>query len=248
LSLIDEALKRAREQAARQDAAKRDAQYRQVPAWAPPSRRSVSPAVIGGVIAFCAAAGLGVGLYLGRPHKPAEPEAAMAAMTAASPTPADSPAEPAGPLPARVEESPAAPAEATPQLPDETRTEARTETRTTPEPAAETPAAPEAPAAPATPAPVTVPVDTSPTPEPTATPPEPAPAPEVRNYVREMPLPDGGSLRLDGVAFSSSQPVAVINGRVVGKGEAIEGFTVTLIESKHVVLSRAGLTVHLTLP
>jgi hypothetical protein len=74
-----------------------------------------------------------------------------------------------------------------------------------------------------------------------------APAAEVRTYVREVPLPDGGTLRLNGIAFSSSQPVALINDRVLSKGESYQGFTVTDIQANVVELQGNGMTVRVSL-
>jgi outer membrane biosynthesis protein TonB len=244
LSLIDEALKRARQEAARQDAAKRDAQYRQVPVWSPPSGgRSSNAVLIGGIVALCVAAGLGLGLYLGRSPR-AETTPPKTAEEVATPT-TPGPIE-AAPPPATFEESPRPALVPTP-APTPWSEIATVTPVPTPRPVPMPTPAPVAPEAVPAPVESATPSATEPTPTPAFTPPTPAPA-EVQSYVREMPLPNGGSLRLDGVAFSASQPVALINGRVITKGESIEGFLVSLIEAKHVVLSRPGLTVHLTLP
>jgi len=99
------------------------------------------------------------------------------------------------------------------------------------------PPVPEPTPAPAAPEPV-------PTPEPT---PEPTPAPEIRTYIREIPLPEGGSLRLNGIAFSATQPVALINDKVLAKGESYQGFMVTDIQSNLVELRNNGTIVRVTL-
>jgi len=104
-----------------------------------------------------------------------------------------------------------------------------------------------------TPAPVVVaPTPAPPTPEPeplpTPTPePTPAPVPEIQTYVREIPLPEGGSLRLNGIAFSATQPVALINDKVLAKGESYQGFLVTDIQANLVELRNNGTIVRVTL-
>ena len=57
-----------------------------------------------------------------------------------------------------------------------------------------------------------------------------------RNYVREVALPSGGRLSLDGIVYSEENPAAVINGRVVRTGSFIEGFEVVRIRSDRVEL------------
>jgi hypothetical protein len=236
VSLIDEALRRARQEAARQDASRREERYRQVPVLPPMARRSSSPrpALIGAAVALCVVAGIGIGVMLGG-RKAGEPAPVL--------TPAPAPA--AAPLPT-VPEKPAAIVEEVPQP--------------TPEPSlpAPTPAPParEVPviqAEPVNPLPSLDPSPPPPAPEPTPqapapeTAPESAPAVEVRTYVREVPLPDGGVLRLNGIAFSAAQPVALIDDRVLGKGESYQGFTVTDIQTNVVELQGNGMTVRVSL-
>jgi hypothetical protein len=229
LSLIDEALRRARQQAAHQDAAKRDEAYRHVPVLPPmASRRSsgLSPALIGAAVALCVVAGVALGIYLGRGSSP-EPQPRVAE---AAPPPAP---VPAAPEPQRL----VAVVEETPE-PEPTPTP-------TPEPtpapvfAAPTPTPPPPPEPEPSPEPVPTP---TPTPEPA-----PTPVPEVRTYVREVPLPDGGSLRLNGIAFSAAQPVALINDKVLAKGESYQGFLVTDIQANLVELRNNGTIVRVTL-
>lgn len=57
-----------------------------------------------------------------------------------------------------------------------------------------------------------------------------------RNYVREVTLPSGGRLSLDGIVYSEENPAAVINGRVVRTGSFVEGFEVVRIRSDRVEL------------
>jgi hypothetical protein len=68
-----------------------------------------------------------------------------------------------------------------------------------------------------------------------------------REYSREVTLPGGGKLALSGIAFSEHQPVAVINGRVVGLGEVVSEFTVARIQPDRVELRGRGLSIFLLL-
>lgn len=230
MSLIDEALRRARQEAARQDAAKRDAQYRQVPAYAPPQRQGFPPALIGAIVALCIVAGMGIGIFLGR-DRTIEPAPAE------TPAPAESPAPLAAEPPSRpvlvTEETPAEPVPTPTPIPEETPV--RQEVPAAEAEPLEPPPAPD-------PAPVEVPETPAPTPEPA-----PAPAAETRSYVREVPLPDGGTLRLNGIAFSAAQPVALIDDKVLAKGESYQGFVVTDIQANLVELRGNGMTVRVTL-
>jgi hypothetical protein len=61
-------------------------------------------------------------------------------------------------------------------------------------------------------------------------------------YSGEVPIPGGGTLHLNGVAFSD-HPVAVIDGRVVAPGEVVQGFTVVAIERGQVRLQGYGMKV-----
>lgn len=244
MSLIDEALRRARQQAASQDAARRDEQYRQVPVLPPMASRrdrSVKPTLIAAAVAFCVVAGIGIGVLLGRGGS----EDRTAAATTPAPIETAPPVE--TPRPAIVvEETPEpTPVPLTPTPTPERHPEEPP--RQPPQPPQEVPVTAAEPVNPppaldATPAPIPAPALT-PEPEP-ATPP---PAPEVRTYVREVPLPDGGTLRLNGIAFSSAKPVALINDRVLGVGESYQGFLITDIQAGMVELQGNGMTVRVSL-
>jgi hypothetical protein len=67
-----------------------------------------------------------------------------------------------------------------------------------------------------------------------------------QTYVDEVPVPGGGSVKLNGIVFSSDQPIAVLDGRVMGPGEVVQGFTVLAIESGRVKLQGHGATVYLS--
>jgi outer membrane biosynthesis protein TonB len=217
LSLIDEALRRARQEAARQEALKREDGYRHVPVLPPmASRRSspLRPALIGALVILLVIAGVALGIYLGRGSSP-EPESRIA----------EAPLTPEPERPATVVEPTPEPTPAPTPTPKPV---------VIPTP---TPAPPPLPLPEPTPAP-------EPTPEPTPTPP---PAPEIRTYIREVPLPDGGSLRLNGIAYSATQPVALINDKVLARGESYQGFLVTDIQSNLVELRHDGTIVRVTL-
>jgi len=258
MSLIDEALKRARQEAARQDEAAREQRYRQVPVipgLRPPARRSWLLPVLLAIIAACLLVGVGLGLALsgrdGDEQRAAVPPPATTPLQPSAQTPA--PAEVAAPpIPAAAEEKPAPPVVVEEAL----------EPRPAPEPAApparpvqsEEPAItdmrqreielrptresePPAPAAPA-PAPATPAPSTPATPEPVA----PAPVAEtgqVRTYQQELPLAGGGTLRLNGIAFSD-RPVALFGDKVVAPGESVAGYKVVAIEARRVRLEGQG--------
>ncbi|HWM94760.1 MAG TPA: hypothetical protein VN493_28665 [Thermoanaerobaculia bacterium] len=244
MSLIDEALRRARQEAARQDAVKRDDRYRHVPVLPPMATRkkSLGPGLIGAAVAFCIVAGIGIGMFLGRGDAPeSQPSSPPVSTPAPSIPPSETPQ-----LPVALEEETPEP----PQTPE-----------ATPEPEPE----PEPPAPVPTPEPgpqqipaaeqeqldpppvIDPPPPPAPDPTPTPAPPAPAPEPEVRTYVREVPLPDGGTLRLNGIAFSATQPVALINDKVLARGEGYQGFIVTDIQPNLVELRGNGMTVRVSL-
>ena len=260
MSLIDEALKRARQEAARQDEAARELRYRQVPVipgLRQPARRSwLLPAII----VACLVVGIGIGLFLsGRrgedqraavPPPPAAPAAApvppqppiegpQEAETVPAPVPLPSPPVPvieeeAAPPPV-AEEQPARAEE--PSIADMRQREIELNPAP-PRPQSEPEATRESEPAPAAPAPA-----------PLA--PEPAPAPAVagqeRIYQQEMPLPGGGSLRLNGIAFSD-QPVALFGDKVVAPGETVSGYKVVAIEARRVRLEGPGGVVVVEMP
>jgi len=232
LSLIDEALRRARQEATRQDAAKRDEAYRHVPVLPPmASRRSspLRPALLGAAVALLVVGGVALGIYIGGGGRggSAEPEPRVAEAPSVAPVP--------------VPEPPERPVAVMDETPEPTPAP---EPKPTPAPVVVIPTpAPPAPEPEPLPTPIPTP---APTPEPT---PEavPTPVPEVRTYVREIPLPEGGSLRLNGIAFSAAQPVALINDKVLAKGESYQGFMVTDIQANLVELRNNGTIVRVTL-
>jgi hypothetical protein len=263
MSLIDEALKRARQEAARQDEAAREQRYRQVPVipgLRPRPRRNWLLPV---VIVACLLAGLGLGLALsGRggddqraavppPAAPPQPSTPVPQETpaAAAPEPVEAQAAP----PVVVEEKPAPPPAPEPAAPpaklapteepaiaDMRQREIELRPTREPEPPAPTAPAP----APVAQAPAPVPSPETAAPAPTA----PAAATgQVRTYQQEMPLAGGGTLRLNGIAYSE-QPVALFGDKVVAPGESVAGYKVLAIEAKRVRLEGQGGVVVLEMP
>jgi hypothetical protein len=229
MSLIDEALKRARQEASRQDAAAREARYARVPTYVAPVRRSRSW-LLPGIVAACLVVGAAAGVVISR-----SPQAGPHPLT---PSPAPPPA-----LPGRG----GTPAEVVAKI------EEKVEEKAVETPAAEEPVAPkpleqkpvieaqrvEVPKLAPIPAP---PLPVSPMPiapiGPVVDLPQ-SPPPEPRSYVREVPVDGGAVLRLNGIAFSD-KPVALFGDKVLAPGESVGGFTVVEIEVKRVKLQGPG--------
>jgi hypothetical protein len=251
MSLIDEALKRARQEAARQDEAARELRYRQVPVIPglrqPARRRWLLPVVI----AACLLAGIGIGLGLALsrggggedqraavpppPSAPLQAEAVPAPSVPEAPPPAPVPVVEEEPAPPVVEEKPPVPEAAAPPAQPVQEEPAVADMRqreivlnpTAPSPSAE--------------------------PEPAPSAPEPAPVPvitedgQTRTYQQELPLAGGGTLRLNGIAFSD-RPVALFGDKVVAPGESVAGYKVLAIELRKVRLEGQGGVVVVELP
>ncbi len=69
----------------------------------------------------------------------------------------------------------------------------------------------------------------------------------AESYVQEYPLPNGSAIELGGIAWSETGPFALINGRVVGPGSIIEDHTLERIRPGHVILTGAGRRIRLSL-
>ena len=266
MSLISDALKKARQEAARQDALRPGVPYA-LGKTESPVRRSPWMSLLAGLGAGCLLAGVVFALAWfagwGPFHKPAaETRVAAAPALPSAPAPLVVPQPVAAP-PIPVS-PPAAPPQARPETPATSTAPPREPVRRELEaprsipqlqelparrPAQEAapPAAP-APAPPAEPErPVAAPVQTAPapaTPSPTAG--DSGSLEDGKVYVGEVPVPGGGKVRLNGIAFSQDQPVAVLDGRVMGPGESIGGFTIVAIESGRVKLQGHGATVFLS--
>ena len=75
----------------------------------------------------------------------------------------------------------------------------------------------------------------------------PRPSPERRDVARgEIAVP-GGKIELGGIVYSETNPVAVLNGHVVGVGAYVEGFLVVAIDENRVELKNDQRTIVLTL-
>ena len=68
-----------------------------------------------------------------------------------------------------------------------------------------------------------------------------------RTYLGEVTLPGGPKIELGGIVFSESNPVALINGRVLGPGAVVEEFTIISILPDRVGLKGRGVTIFLAL-
>lgn len=271
MSLISEALKKARQEAARQDALRPGVPYA-VGAVEPPQRRNPLLPLLAGLGAGCLLAGLlfggawiaGVGPF-DQPSRdretqvqvaqaPAVPVEPTAAPQAATPAPAPVVTEIASPAPTPppvaatpVPEERPQPVEAPPAPPVE-QPVIRLEPHVAPAPAPAPVEEERPPVLVAEPSPVPPTLQAQPVPP---RPVVPAPAipgglEEGKVYTGEVPVPGGGSLKLNGIAFSQDQPIVVLDGRVMGPGEVIQGFTVVEIQSDRVKLQGHGTTVFVT--
>ena len=266
MSLINEALRKARLEAARQDAAGRGISYptiareRRRPPLAPILTAVILLAAAGGIFYWLGTRSAREGVEIGEAREtaamaPAEPVAGKATAPARVTT------EPSATAPAAVPPSETVPAPRDPApAPVETRSrpappvpDPRPEPAATAEPIARSTPPATIPADP-TPAPVetepetaepieppAAPADTPVTPSTAATepPPETA-APVSETFVREASIPGIGQLRLGGIAWSERQPFALINGRVVGPGDRIQGLQVAAVNRGEVVLRAEG--------
>jgi hypothetical protein len=66
-------------------------------------------------------------------------------------------------------------------------------------------------------------------------------------FAGEMPLPEGGKITLDGIVYSETNPVAVLNGKILPPGAEVDGYTITRIDPDKIELERDGKSVSLTL-
>jgi hypothetical protein len=258
MSLISDALKKARQEAARQDSLRQNLPYA-VGTVDAPERRSTLIPILAGLGAGCLLAAVIFGIVYAagwgpfartpkeavqvaeatQPAATSEPVPTVASTPApqpvieerSSPAPTPTPAPPVAPTP-RPQATPAPVRTAPPVA--ETPT-VRVEPSPAPAPPVETPR----PAAPV----VSIPAIPTPVPAPASN----AEALEDgKSYVSEVPVPGGGVVRLNGIAYSPEHPIAVIDGRVMGPGETVQGFTVLEIQASHVKLQGHGATVYVT--
>ncbi|MEM7482138.1 MAG: hypothetical protein AAF481_13260 [Acidobacteriota bacterium] len=226
MSLINEALKKARVEAARREAAERGMPYPVLPE-AKASRPWIW-ALAGAAALAVALAVFSLGSRLGGGVDSPSPTAAVApAPTPVPVTIADAPTpsvSEASPAPRGAQGAP----RAEPTVPPRSAP-----SRPEPSPAPQPPTAQPAPQ----PAPELAPVAARPAQAPAA--PATAAVPELAagEHLRQAPLPGGGTLSLDGIAWSEVQPAAVLNGEIVGVGERISGVRVDAIERDRVTVS-----------
>jgi hypothetical protein len=265
MSLISDALKKARQEAARQDSLRPGLPYAVGAVEARPARAPWI-SLLAGLGAGCLLAAVIFAMAFfggwGPFHKPvAQTQVAVSPAVPAPAAPAPQPvvAAPSQPAvqeppakPVAVVETPApkpAPAPEPPKREPETvRPAPPPQTppavAIAPHPAPETAPAPQSAAE--APAPASAPVQAAPAP---ATPPQSAPEGglvEGNTYTGELPVPGGGSVKLNGIVYSPDHPIAVLDGRVMGPGENVQGFTVVAIESGRVKLQGHGATVYLS--
>jgi hypothetical protein len=234
VSLIRDALERAREEAERQRAGGAPPPVRSFRRHAATPRGPWAIAAVSGLIG-AALAGGGIYLAWARQPRPAEtpaaatPQAPIAAIAPAATSPTASP-------PARVSraavEGPTTPQPATPAPPV---------AAVLPAPRSPTTAAAPEPIAPALTARS---VAAAPAAERVEAPPKASPPPPSV-YAGEATTPGGATMGLGGIAFSPSGPVALVNGKALGIGEGLvstagEAFVVEAIERDRVTLVSAG--------
>jgi hypothetical protein len=256
MSLISDALKRARQEAARQDSLRQGVPYAMGMAD-PPVRRTPWISLLAGLGAGCilAAAVFALAFFAGWGpfHKPTvETRTAEIPAAATPPSPVAAPMpEPvaSATMPLQEKVAPAPPPKPVPEPPrviEERRPAPQVET--TP-PVVRRPPPEIAPAAPS-PAPAAAPIAEverpAPAPIPAASAGNSGDLVEGQVYTGEVPVPGGGNLKLNGIVFSQDHPIAVLDGRVMGPGESVQGFTVVAIESGRVKLQGHGTTVYLS--
>lgn len=213
MSLIGEALKRARLESARREGEERGTAHSSMPAYLPARRRSGAGWII--ATALSAAAGAGV-VYLlvtrppaSTPEDSARPPLLDREETA---TLSDSAANAAAPAPSSPAEAAVPPSPAS-QTASPSDSEVSPPSPPPPAPATDPPA-PKAPAA----TPVADPVP-----------------PGARVYVSVAEL-GTTRLELDGIVASPTDPVVMINRKLLGIGEGLQGWVVEKIEAKQVTL------------
>jgi len=241
VSLISEALKRARLEAARREAADRGLRYPALPLHLPARRRRwpAMTAAVGLALAAGAAGGI---FFLGArgtqvegrgeraPRGPAGGDLAVPSAERQTRTRAPESRDGAA-------ESPSA---TRPLVP---RPQPGSGSLAAPPPAAETPESPAAPAAANRAAPVARP-SSAPTGVPAAA---PAHAADLPEYRRETTLAGGERIALAGIAWSEEHPVALLNGQPLGVGEVVHGLTVARIRPDGVELRGRGIALFLRL-
>lgn len=277
MSLINEALKEARHEATRQDAIRQGGLYPRLPFHGPPEgRRRRWWIAIVVMILVAAGVGAGWWWRMAAPPGGEDaPEVANTEpIDSPSRLDTDLPTPPSRVPTATDEVSPAVdsgrpqsttdagsvagsrpPAQPGPTTEAEARTEPKAMTEAAPEietgPATTSPApeVTEVPAEPVVGEKPAVAAESNPLPEApqTAYVVPPPPPTDAVTFRREAQLKDGTRLSLGGIAWSPTQPVALINGRVMAVGEITEGFALREVRRDYVYLKRRDQVVILTL-
>lgn len=242
MSLINDALKKARLDADRQEARKRGDLYSTAPSHVPVRRRIGLPGLLGIGILILAGVLLtrmpwlstelpAVGLTetgqaaepeadasldaAGLPVDP-EPDAPRPEPTESSPDPLGRSRRPTERFPADTAER--IPADATTAEASRTRPRNRPKVQSRRRPAGRIPA------------------------RPSSQPPQgkkpPIDSVDGKSFLRKVLVPGGANLVLSGIAWSDTHPVAVISGSIVGTGDFVGGFKVVKIEPNSVELQR----------
>jgi hypothetical protein len=82
----------------------------------------------------------------------------------------------------------------------------------------------------------------------TAAPPKTPAVPESgRSYPAKLDLPDGQTIELDGIVYSDTKPVALVNGHVLVAGDFVLDFRLVKIERDHISLEGRGATFTMTM-
>ncbi len=220
MSLIDEALKRAQGIESAEEAVRRGAAYPFMARNLQDRRRSRRALLLGflagGVLAFLLAGGIVLWLAARRAPEPA--------VRAAAKPPA--PSAVAAPLPEVVVPPPVAVRAAPPQAAPETR--------------------PARGAVPSAPRPGMVPPKPSSASAPAAARGVEPPASALgildgKAYPGAVALSDGRRIELEGIVYSETSPVAMINGRVLGVGGTVEEFAIARVAEDRVELRGRGI-------
>ncbi len=255
MSLVSEALRKARQEAAEKGARQRGMVFRTTLVLGADRERSGLGWIVGGIVVASALAGAGIAWWLiaGRPGTPAPAGPTSHAPAAASlPAPASATVAPVTPTPAEVPVEPTPPAALTPGSGLAVAAVAA-RGRTLPAGVTQTPAGgaapgeratavpPQAPetarepaASPATPAAARSEVETRRAPRPPAE----AAEGQERTFVVDADL-GKVKLHLDYIVYRPRDPFAAINGQEVMVGSLIEGFTVEEISPEMVRLRDA---------
>ncbi len=249
MSLINEALKRARVEAARRDAEAKGVPPEALPVYVPPRRRSwLAPAL--GFAAGLAVVAVAFGAFwVARQPAPAEqapmaasiPAPAVAAEGAPPSAPVDAAPPPAAPVSAAEPE----PAPAAAAVPPPSPGPAAAQPRAAEPPAAkapapelrsfETPTAPDTETPPASPPPPPAEASAPAAPDE----PLPAAAGEIPSYMRQA-SPAGAAVKIDFIVWSESRPFAQINGQLLSAGQSVNGYTLLKVERERVELEGGG--------